>query len=77
MSYAPEDSDGGNVTEWARVGALEVGAEGFRDGKYGRHLAAMQPQWAAKLIWWEIYQYTMGIMREYGNDTKGGKVNSR
>ena len=43
-SCAPEDSDSGeNVTEWARVSALEVGSDVVQDGKYGRNLAAHRP----------------------------------
>ena len=78
MPRAPEDIDSGDrVAEWARVGALEVGAEGPHGGKYGRHLSANHPSWTARLIGRKIYQYAMGIMREYGNDTKGSKINIR
>ena len=78
MSRAPEDSDSvENVTEWARVSPLEVAAEGFQDGKYGRHLAAMRPSRTEKLIGRQIYQYALVIMREYGNDTNRSKINSR
>ena len=55
----------------------KCGEVGFQNGYYGRNLAAKKPQWAEKLIGREIYQYTMVIMREYGGDTKGRKINSR
>ena len=66
-----------NVAEWARVSALEEGAEGFQNGHYGRNLAANHPKWAAKLIGRKIYHYTLAIMRGYGNDTNGSKIHSR
>ena len=55
---------------------LGVGG-GFQNGKYGRHLSAKNPKWAAQLIGRKIYQYTMVIMRGYGTDSKGRKINSR
>ena len=77
MSCAPEDSDGEQVADWARVSALEVGSEGFQEGKYGRNLAAKHSNWEERLIGKQIYQYTLVIMREYGDDANGGMIDSR
>ena len=33
--------------------------------------------WAARMIGEKIYQHAMTTMREYGNDNRGGKLNSR
>ena len=77
MSRTPDDSEGEQVADWASVSALEERAECFQNGKYGRRLAAKNPQWGAKLIGKLIYKYTLVIMREYGYDAKGGKINSR
>ena len=77
MSRAPEDSDiGGGVAEWDRVSALETGADGIQDGKYGRHLAANHPSLAARLGR-GIYYDTMAIVRENWSDAKGRKIDSR
>ena len=78
MSRVPEDIDSGDdVREWDRFVALEDGTECFQDGKRGRHLAAKHPSWTSSLIGRKIYQCTMAIVREYGNDTDGRKINSR
>ena len=77
MSRTPEDSEGEQVANWDRVSALELGEEGFRNGKYGSHLMAKNPHCAARLIGKQIYQYALAIIREYENDTDGRKINSR
>ena len=64
ISCAPEASEGGKVTDRARVIALEVwGGGGFQNGRYGRHLAVGHPKWAARLIGKQIYKYAMAIVR--------------
>ena len=65
----------GGLVSCHRLGS--GGEEGCQEGKYGRHLSAKHPHWAERLIGKEIYQYATVIMREYGNDTKGGEINSR
>ena len=78
MAITPEGSDiGENVTEWARAGTLELGADGFQEGRVGRHLSAKHPSWAARSIGREIYLFTLVIIRGKGNDTKGRRINSR
>ena len=56
---------------------LGSGGGGFQNGKYGRRLAVRNPQWGERLIGNQIYQYELVIIREYWDDAKGGKINSR
>ena len=64
VSITPEGSDiRETATEWARVSTLEVGKEGFREGRNVRHLGAKRPSWAARIIGRQIYQFTLVIMR--------------
>ena len=53
------------------------GAEGLQEGQYGGHIAEKHPDWAPILIGEKLSRPALLISREYGVDTKGGKVNSR
>ena len=77
MSRAPEVSVAEEVMNWARVSAIETGTGGFQEGKYARDISAKHPAWKSRMICRKIYQRTLLILREKGNDTKGGEINIR
>ena len=61
---------------WARAPML--GAEGAPTSEgYGKHLATNHTHRRVEAIWAEIYQVGGLFMRDIGNDTQWGKINSR
>ena len=64
MARAPEDSEGEEMTEWARVTDRGKGAECFQEGKHGKRLAAKHRNWTSRMIGVEIYHHTADHARK-------------
>ena len=70
----------GSGGEYQVVGkSADDGAGSIADTRrgYRKLLSSKRPDWRAEVIGDKVYQVTMAILGDLGNDTKGRKINSR